>query len=185
MVGDVPIVLGISRPSAHIGRCHPKKRVFTATVVAAMTASRCRPTNQSGFRDSPRKFSSRRRRVRKAAGFDWRFFAPFSETGSSGLKRSLEFGTGPGEEPSAYPGATGRRRFSRPRSRLAYGFRRRASAGSRPAATSHQSIAAPTMRSKSGSSKFAAVATAPAASMSAWARLVRIPIVAMPAVEAD
>src|SRR4029450_11685227 len=49
----------------------------------------------------------------------------------------------------------------------------------------HHSIVLPTSPTSSGSSKVAAVLTAPAASRSPWPRLVRIPIVAMPAAEAD
>ena len=49
----------------------------------------------------------------------------------------------------------------------------------------HQFIVLPTSPTSSGSSKVAAVLTAPAATRSPWPRLVRIPIVAMPAAEAD
>jgi len=49
----------------------------------------------------------------------------------------------------------------------------------------HQSIAAATKSSNPGSSKVLAVITAPAAIMSTWLRLVRIPIVAMPADDAE
>ena len=59
------------------------------------------------------------------------------------------------------------------------------SSDANPHCMSHQFIVVATSLSNSGSSKVLAVMRAPTATMSSWLRLVRIPIVAIPAAEAD